>query len=239
MLVASRASSWSVVRGCAAITALALISAASLADEGPTGPGDRPGDRSGRIGALSGTVSVHAAGQTRWIAAVSERALVSGDGVWTQPGARAKVELGRAAFELQEQTQVEVTNLTGVDAELKLVQGALGVTVPSFGPGETWQVDTPRGAVRLMQPGSFVIEAGAGETPTRVTVIAGAVQVVGSESGLIVTAGQTGVVTGVDGGVSYAVQFTTATASAATAKAEPVGEAPVDAEAAEQPDAQH
>jgi len=67
----------------------------------------------------------------------------------------------------------------------------------------------------------------------------GSAQVVGSESGLIVTAGQTGVVTGVDGGVSYAVQFTNATASAATAKAEPVGDVPVDAEAAEQPDAQH
>ncbi|MBV8169904.1 MAG: hypothetical protein JO021_24170 [Alphaproteobacteria bacterium] len=232
MLVASRASSWSVVRGCAAVVALALASAASLADEGPTGPGDRPGDRAGRIGMLSGTVSVHAAGQSRWIAAVSERALVSGDGVWTQPGARAKVEFGRAAFELQEQTQVEVATLTGVDAELKLVQGALGVTVPSFGPGESWQVDTPRGAVRLMQPGSFLIEAGAGETPTRVTVIAGAAQVVGSESGLIVTAGQTGVVTGVDGGLSYAVQFTPA-----TAKVEPTSAAEPDA-TPDQPDEQ-
>src|SRR5258706_11088876 len=138
MLVASRASSWSVVRGGAAITALALISAASLADEGPTGPGDRPGDRSGRIGALSGTVSVHAAGQTKWIAAVSERALVSGDGVWTQPGARARVELGRAAIELQEQTQLELAHVSPVDAALRLVQGALELALPSFGPGETW-----------------------------------------------------------------------------------------------------
>jgi hypothetical protein len=216
-----------LVRGCAAVALLALVSAGSLADEGP---GERPGDRAGRIGALSGTVSVHAAGQSRWIAAVSERALVSGDGVWTQPGARAKVELGRAAFELKEQTQLEFANVTGGDAELKLVQGALDVTVPSFGPGESWQVDTPRGAVRLMQPGSFVIEAGAGEAPTRVTVIAGAAQVVGSESGLIVTAGQTGVVTGVDGGLSYAVQFTPA-----SAKAEPA-----DPEAtADQPDQPH
>src|SRR4051812_49101428 len=115
MSVASGRWSWKSLQGCAAVAALVLASAASLADEGPAGPGDRPGDRSGRIGALSGTVSVHAAGQTRWIAAVSERALVSGDGVWTQPGARAKVELGRAALELQEQTQLEVANLTGVD----------------------------------------------------------------------------------------------------------------------------
>jgi hypothetical protein len=83
-----------------------------------------------------------------------------------------------------------------------------------------------------MQPGSFVIEAGAGERPTRVIVIAGAAQVVGVESGLIVSAGQTGVVTGVDGGLSYAVQFTPATAAA-----EPP--APVDPEAApDQPDEQ-
>src|SRR5689334_14322816 len=118
-MVASRVRSASrvragLVRGCAAVALLALVSAGSLADEGP---GERPGDRAGRIGALSGTVSVHAAGQSRWIAAVSERALVSGDGVWTQPGARAKVELGRAAFELKEQTQLEFANVTGGDAE--------------------------------------------------------------------------------------------------------------------------
>src|SRR5208337_4108886 len=78
--------------------------------------------------------------------------------------------------------------------------------VPGFGPGESCQIDTPRGAVRIMQPGRFVIEAGAGEQPTRVTALEGTAQIVGAESGLIVAAGQTGVVTGVDGGLSYAVQ---------------------------------
>jgi len=150
MSVALRMPSWTTVRGCAAVAALALTTVASAA---PSWAETSPGRRGSRIGTLSGTVSVHAAGQTKWIAAVSERALVSGDGVWTQP-ARAPGRGRGAAFELQEQTQLELANLTGVDAALRLVQGALDVTVPSFGPGETWQVDTPRGAVRLMQPGS-------------------------------------------------------------------------------------
>lgn len=218
MSVASRMPAW--FSGCAAIAALALGAATpSLADE----------PRTGRIGSLSGTVSVHTAGQTKWIAAVSERALAPGDGVWTQPGARARVELGGAAIELQEQTQLELAHVTALDAALRLVQGTLDVRVAAFGPGESWQVETPRGSVRLMQPGSFLIEAGAGEQPTRVTVIAGAAQMVGTESGLIVTAGQTGVVTGVDGGLSYAIQLAPPTRTDLV---------PVDSEARQDPDAQ-
>ena len=163
-------------------------------------------ERSARIGELSGTVSAHGAGQTQWLAAVSDRMLAPGDGVWTQPGARARLELGAVGVALQEQTQVDLVVLTGSDTQLRLIQGTVEVAVPALGAGESCQVDTPRGALRVMQPGRFVIDAGGGEQPTRVTVLAGAAQIVGTESGLIVMAGQTGVVTGVDGGLSYAVQ---------------------------------
>ena len=163
-------------------------------------------ERSARIGELSGTVSTHGAGQTQWLAAVSDRMLALGDGVWTQPGARARLEFGAVAVALQEQTQVDLVVLTGSDTQLRLVQGTVELTVPALAAGESCQVDTPRGALRVMQPGRFVIEAGGGEQPTRVTALAGAAQIVGTESGLIVMAGQTGVVTGVDGGLSYAVQ---------------------------------
>jgi hypothetical protein len=163
-------------------------------------------ERTAHIGALSGTVSTRGAGQTQWLAAVSDRVLAPSDGVWTQPGAQARLELGAAAVSLREQTQVELVGLTGVDAELRLIQGTIEVTVTGLGRGESCQIDTPRGAMRVMQPGRFVIEAGGGEQPTRVTALAGTAQLVGTESGLIVAAGQTGVVTGVDGGLSYAVQ---------------------------------
>ncbi|MBI3515820.1 MAG: FecR domain-containing protein [Proteobacteria bacterium] len=164
--------------------------------------------RDSRISELAGTVSVHVPGQTtQWGVAVVDRVMASGEGLWTQPGGRARLALGGAAVELQEQTQLELANLTGLDTELRLVQGAIGVTVPRLGPGESYQVDTPRGILRIMLAGRFEIEAGAGERPTKVTVHSGAAQMVGTESGLIVTAGQTGVVTGVDGGLSYAVQL--------------------------------
>jgi hypothetical protein len=163
-------------------------------------------ERTARIAALSGTVSTHGAGQTQWMAAVSQRVLKPGDGLWTQPGAEARLELGGGAVALKEQTQVELVGLSGSDAELRLIQGIVELTVPALGSGESCQIDTPRGALRVMQPGRFVVDAGAGEQPTRVIALEGTAQIVGSESGLIVSAGQTGLVTGVDGGLSYAVQ---------------------------------
>jgi hypothetical protein len=163
-------------------------------------------ERRARIGELSGTVSAHGAGQTQWLVAVSDRMLAPGDGVWTQPGARARLEFGSVGVALQEQTQVDLVVLTGSETQLRLIQGTVELAVPALGAGESCQVDTPRGALRVMQPGRFVIDAGGGEQPTRVTTLAGAAQIVGTESGLIVMAGQTGVVTGVDGGLSYAVQ---------------------------------
>jgi len=209
--------------GCA--VACLIVSAGAGRAEDAAAPA-----RAARIGALSGMVSAHGAGQTQWLAAVSDRALAPGDDVWTQPGAQARLELGGAAVALQEKTQIELVVLTRVDAEFRLVQGAVELAVPGFGPGESCQIDTPRGAVRIMQPGRFVIEAGAGEQPTRVTALAGTAQIVGSESGLVVASGQTGVVTGVDGGLSYSIQ--PAIAPAAETAAVPAEPAPAAAEPA-------
>jgi ferric-dicitrate binding protein FerR (iron transport regulator) len=200
--------------GCAA--ACLIVSAGAGWAEDAAAP-----ERSARIGALSGTVSARGAGQSQWLAAVTDRVLAAGDGVWTQPGAQAQLELGGGAVALQEKSQLELVVLSGVDTELRLVQGEIELTVPSLGAGEHCQIDTPRGVVRVMQSGRFVIEAGAGEQPTRVTAFAGIVQIVGTESGLIVGSGQTGVVTGVDGGLSYAVQQAAIPAETAAVPPEP------------------
>jgi hypothetical protein len=181
-------------------------------------------------------VSVRSAGQPQWRPAAAERQLAPGDDLWTQPGAQAKLELGSAAVALQEKTQVQVGALSANDTELRIVQGALEVAVPAIGRGESYQIQTPRGVMRVMQAGRFIVEAGSGEEPTKVTALAGTAQLVGTESGLIVTTGQTGLITGVDGGLSYAVQFaagapeapaqTAAAAPAAPPAAEPVADKP-------------
>ena len=184
-----------------------------------------------RIAGLSGTVAVHGSGQSQWLAAVAERALAAGEGVWTEPGAKARLEVGAAAVELGEKTQLELAAVDGRDAELRLVQGALDLSVPGLARGASYQIDTPRGAVRVMLAGHFVIEAGGGDQPTKVTVIQGAAQVAGSESGLVVSTGQTGLITGVDGGLSFAIEPTATASEAPTAIAPPpaTDEAPVSA----------
>ncbi len=204
--------------GCAAACLLALAGPGRAAEPDT----ESAADRAGRITELTGKVTVHGAGENQWQAAAAERALEAGAGVWTQPGASARLQVGSAEVELQEKTQAELATLSRQDAELRLVQGTLRLTVPGMAPGESYQIATPRGTVRVMLAGRFVIDAGAGEQPTTVTVLQGAAQVVGSESGLIVSSGQTGLVTGVDGGLSYAIRMVSAPETA-EATPEPAG----------------
>jgi len=188
-----------------------------------------------RLGSLSGTVSVRSAGQPQWRPASADRQLAPGDDVWTQPGAQAKLEFGGAAVALQEKTQIQVGALSTTDTEFRIVQGALEFSVPALGRGESYQIQTPRGVMRVMQAGRFVVEAGSGEQPTKVTALAGAAQLVGTESGLIVSTGQTGLVTGVDGGLSYAVQIAAAPEAGAQTAAVPAEPPPVEPVVADKP----
>ena len=133
-----------------------------------------PPARVGAITLLTGTVSFHAAGAESWDPAVLNYPLTAGEGVWTQPGAEARVTLSDTRLVLSGSTELEISTLDERSLVANLPQGEAYVRVRSLLPGETYTLVTPRGAVSIATPGRYIIVAGDAATPTLVTVLDGA-----------------------------------------------------------------
>src|SRR5689334_4512203 len=64
-----------------------------------------PPARVGRLAAITGTVSYHLANADRWEAAALNLPLTSGAAVWTEPSARAAVDVGANRITLDSLTE--------------------------------------------------------------------------------------------------------------------------------------
>jgi len=133
---------------------------------------DPPG-RVGRVSFIEGTVSLRPAEQEAspntqqdnqqgsqqdadWRAATVNFPITTGNSLWTESGAKAEVQVGPAEVRLDQQTELEVMRLDDNAVELTLHQGNVNVHVSDQLPGGL-RIDTPRGPVSLMRPGSYRI----------------------------------------------------------------------------------
>lgn len=194
-----------------ASTALTPLSAAFAQNQTPAtqpaspGPpitaqtqaGDPPA-RVGRIAKINGTVSFHTADEDQWSPATLNYPLTNGNALWTEPGARAELQLGSAnRLVMDGKTELNLTTLDDSAFEANLPQGSAYVNLQDVAPGESYTIRTPRGLVQLTQPGRYAITAGDDDTPTTVTTLAGAPAQL-AERGLTqsVPAGQTATLNG-------------------------------------------
>src|SRR5580765_3563226 len=81
----------------ATLMALALSSLA-FADS------DDPSDRVARIRYLQGSVSFQPAGESDWVAAVTNRPVTIGDQLWADASSRAELDLGSASIRMDADT---------------------------------------------------------------------------------------------------------------------------------------
>src|SRR5258708_6491596 len=99
---------------------LALVLARpGLPAAGQAGPPPAPGDaaqpsdnadppaRVGRLSYISGTVSFHTLDQDQWEPAVVNYPVTEGLSFWTEPGARASLQLGHGVARLATSTQID------------------------------------------------------------------------------------------------------------------------------------
>jgi len=70
-----------------------------------------PPARVGRLAGVVGTVSFHTADQTEWAPATLNYPVVAGESFWTEPQARAEIQVGPAEFRLDESTALDVVAL--------------------------------------------------------------------------------------------------------------------------------
>ena len=157
--------------------------------------GDPPA-RVGRLARLDGVVSTHSAGSTQWTLAILNFPFVSGDALWTQPQAQADIEVGATLATLADSTEFDLASLDDHAVVAMEPQGAVFLDVRDVRPGDTYTINTPRGAVQIATAGEYEILAGDTGTPTRVAVVRGAAQVTSGSLALRVGQGQMAVVTG-------------------------------------------
>src|SRR5260221_4925569 len=120
--------------------------------------GDPPG-RVGRLSYIDGVVSFHTADQNQWSPATLNYPVVAGESFWTEPQARAEIQVGPAEFRLDESTALDIVALDDASTHLGLAQGTINVHLRAAPPGGV-AVLTSHGTIMLVEAGSYHIEAG-------------------------------------------------------------------------------
>jgi hypothetical protein len=111
-------------------------------------------ERAGRLSYVEGSVSVQSAGADGWAPAGINLPVTTGTALWTEPGARAEIQVGAAGVRIDSETELNVTRLDDQAFEIAVAQGAVNLHRPTTSDGPIW-VDTPNGPVTLTEPGFY------------------------------------------------------------------------------------
>ena len=138
-------------------------------------PADPP-SRVGRLAQITGTVSFHTSDESQWEAATLNYPITSGNSLWTEPQAHTAIDVGGSRLYLDGSTELDIGTLNDQGFQASLPQGAIYLRAGNDG---SFEIDTPRGAVTISQPGHYEIVAGDATHPTTVTALDGAAQIAG------------------------------------------------------------
>jgi len=187
------------------ILALALSLPVAAIAQAPPPPGtDQPSmqdqqqdppARVGRLSYLSGTVSFRTLDDDQWEAAVVNYPVTGGLGFWTEPSARATLQLGHGAVRMESSTEVDVQQFDDQVIQIGVPQGSINFRLHSIDPGETYLIVAPTGTVQLDRPGRYNLTVAADGSPARLSVLEGSAEIVGDAGNIIVNAGEVGLVT--------------------------------------------
>jgi hypothetical protein len=173
-----------------------LVLLASLLLAG-TGLGqENPPARAARISYLRGDVSFLPSGQNQWTEAALNFTVTTGDRIYADRDARAELEIGPYTIRLSSETDLTVTNLNDNIMQLGLNQGTLRVTVFRFQPGDNIEIDTPNGALTLLDQGTYRVDTDANGGGSVVLVNSGSLEINGGGVSRRVLAGEAVQLTG-------------------------------------------
>ncbi|HTM50806.1 MAG TPA: DUF6600 domain-containing protein [Bryobacteraceae bacterium] len=174
------------------IGVMALAAGAAFAQDAD------PPSRVARLNYLEGSVSFQPAGVEEWTAATLNYPLTTGDQLWVDNNSRAEMHIGSAAFYFDGGTAFSFLNLDDTTVQIRLTQGAMYVRLRNPGENDVYEMDTPNGAISLVRPGSYRIDADPDRQTTAVTVHDGQAEVSSSGAPFQVFARQSGILVGAD-----------------------------------------
>jgi hypothetical protein len=129
----------------------------------PAAPGpapEAPSGRVGRVSLVSGTVSVHTS--QGWLDASLNFPVAAAGALRTGAGARAEIEIGDGTIDLAADSEIDIGKLDARAIRVAVVTGRIGVALRRLGDGESVEVKVSGEDVRLLRPGRYDIDAGAG-----------------------------------------------------------------------------
>lgn len=190
-------------RSCALAIALFLAAIVSATGrEGATGQensaAENPPARVARLSFIKGSVSFLRASVQQWSDAALNYPVTTGDRIYTDKGARTELQVGNFTVRLSEHTDLTVTNLNDQILQLGLQEGTLRLSVYQLPSGGTIEVDTPNGAVTVVQPGEVRIQVDPNGDLTEVAVNSGSVELTGGGVSQTLQSGQAAKLTGHD-----------------------------------------
>jgi hypothetical protein len=129
-------------------------------------------------------------GGPSWVAAEFDQPIAEDMSVQTGPLARARIRIGSSAVEIAADSELDVLNLTDQLIEASLWQGRVFLQIRNLQEGERVEIEIPTGALWLLKPGAYDINAGADDRPARVAVFEGTARFADGNTDLRVEAGQ-------------------------------------------------
>src|SRR6059058_3025567 len=161
-------------------------------------PDDDPPSRVGRLSFLSGSVSFRPGTVDDWTDATINYPLHGGDHLWTDADARAELTVGSNAIRLAPQSAFGFLALDDRTTQIRLSQGSLEVRVRDLGDDDSFEIDTPTGAVSLLRPGTYRVDVDPTGDTTTLTVRHGQADVTAAGSAFPVHSGDAAVISGGD-----------------------------------------
>ena len=109
-----------------------------------------------RLSLLDGEVSFWRPGTQEWTPAVLNTPLVSGDSLFTGPGANTELQIGAHAYlRMGNSTQLQVSSVEPDYLQIRLTIGETSVDVRELAAGHTIEVDTPNAAFTIEHRGYY------------------------------------------------------------------------------------
>lgn len=140
--------------------------------------GDPP-SRVARLAEIAGDVSLEPAGTNQWTQAADNTPLTTGDRLYVDRNGRAELQMGQLGARAWQYTYLVLVDLTGNTMQLGLSQGSLHIRTFALNSGSKVEIDTPNGAITVLQPGDVRLDAYTSDGGTLVTVDSGEVEVSG------------------------------------------------------------
>jgi hypothetical protein len=151
---------------------------------------DDPPIRVARLAQLTSRVSLEPAGTNQWTQAVPNTPLTTGDRLYVNHEGHAELQMGELAVRAWRFTDLSVVNLANHATQLAVAQGSLHVRTFALSADKTVEVDTPNGAITVLQPGDFRLDVYTNAGGTLVAVDAGAIQISGPGVEKVLGAGE-------------------------------------------------